>query len=476
MLEERRSAEGAVIARSRIESWKNHATGEQVQRLYDESNQLVAGVWQKPDGARVVYHHGNKAASQSVPAAPVDLLLNLEDIWQLDPSPKAFSSLIGEPAAAELELRSTTYVLTYAKERAIGASRLLKAVLTLTQGDLRPIEQMLLVQRGGELREYRFVEASFELVPAKAVDTKVFEVEPELIGGARRTGRTGDWAHRDLTSSRVPPSTSTLTPAVASAELEVDVAYLLNQAKADRNEQVTLTRSAGGSLRVEGLVDDEQRKSELLRALAPVSQNPAVTIEIRTVAEALQRTSIAGPASVREAEVTANTVAVDSELRNYFSTRENDVDEAVRSFSSRTVSRAYRALFHAISLQRVVNRFANVDMRTVAPDAREKWLAMVREHASAYAREMALLREELRPIFFAGASSSGGVNETAIATDADLAVEVERLHKSALANNESVRLAFTVSTRSSAVALKSSFWTLSANAERLARRIEQYAQ
>ena len=79
----------------------------------------------------------------------------------------------------------------------------------------------------------------------------VFEVEPELTGGARPTGRPGDWAHRDLTASRVPPLTSTLAPAVASAELEVDVAYLLNHAKADRNEQVAFTRNAGGSLRVE---------------------------------------------------------------------------------------------------------------------------------------------------------------------------------------------------------------------------------
>ncbi len=474
-LEERRSSEGAVIARHRIESWKDHATGEQVQRLYDESNQLVAGVWQKADGSRVVYHHGSKAGPQSAPAAPADLLLSLEDVWQLDPSVKAFGSLIGEPAAAELELRSTTYVLTYGKERAIGASRLLKAVLTLNQFDLRPIEQMLLVQRGNELREYRFVEASFELVPTKAVDKRVFEIGPEPIGGARPLGRTGDWAHRDLTSSRVPPSTSTLAPAVASAELEVDVAYLLNQAKADRNEQVTLTRSAGGSLRVEGLVDDEQRKSELLRALTPVSHNPAVAIEIRTVAEALQRTTISGPSSVRQAEVTASTVAVDSELREYFSGRDQDLDEAVRSFSSRTVNRAYRALFQAISLQRVVNRFAAIDMRTVAPDAREKWLAMVREHASAYAREMAILREELRPIFFAGASAGAG-DETTIATDADLDVAVEKLHKLALANNEAVRFAFTISPRSSAVALKSSFWTLSASAERLAQRIERYAQ
>lgn len=215
----------------------------------------------------------------------------------------------------------------------------------------------------------------------------------------------------------------------------------------------------------------------MLRALAPVSQNPAVTIEIRTIAEALQRTSVSGQVSVRQTDATANTVAVDGELREYFSRRgqADDLDEAVRSFSSRTVNRAYRALFHAISLQRVVNRFANVDMRTVTPDARAKWMAMVREHASAYARETAVLRDELSPIFFAGAAS-GVVDENAITNDRDLALAVEKLHKLALTNNEAVRTAFTISTRTSSSALKSSFWTLSASAERLAQRIERYAQ
>jgi RNA polymerase sigma factor (sigma-70 family) len=478
-LEERRSPEGAVVSRRRIEIWQNHATGDRAQRLYDESNQLVAGTWQKADGARVVYQHGSKVHSQAVPSAPADLLLSLEDIWQLDPSPKIFSNLVAEPSAVRVEQRSTSYVLTYDKERAIGASRLLKATLTLNQSDLRPIEQTLLVQRGGDLREYRSAETSFELVPSKAVDKAVFEVEPELIGGARPTGRTGDWAHRDLTSSRVPPSTSALAPAVASAELEVDVAYLLNQAKADRNEQVALTRSAGGSLRVEGIVETEQRKHELMRALAPVSQNPAVTIEIRTVDEALQRTTTSNAISIHQAEATATSVAVDRELREYFSqnssTANADLDEAVRSFSSRSVKRAYDALFHAIALKQLINRFANVDMRTVAPDARAKWLAMVREQAAAFERETALLRRELQPIVFAGGESNV-IEDLEIANDADLAAAVEKLHKLALANNEAVRTAFTISSRSSAAALKSTFWRSSANAERLAVRIERYGK
>ncbi len=309
------------------------------------------------------------------------------------------------------------------------------------------------------------------------MDKAVFEVEPELIGGARPTGKTGAWEHRDLTTSRVPPLTSASTPAVASAELEVDVAYLLNQAKADRNEQVALTRSAGGSLRVEGIVETEQRRNELLRALAPVRQNPAVTIDVRTVEEALRRTSTPNAISIRPSEVTASTIAVDRELRDYFfrnnSTSNGDVDAAVRSFSSHAVKRAYDALFHAIALKQLINRFANVDMRTVAPDARAKWLAMVREQAAAFERETALLRRELQPVFFVGAESEVSESLT-IGSDGDLAVAVEKLHRLALANNDAVRSAFTISSRSSAAGLKSSFWRSSANAQGLAQRIGTY--
>ncbi len=478
-LEERRSPEGAVVSRRRIEIWQNHATGDRAQRLYDESNQLMAGTWQKADRSRVVYHHGSKVRPQPAAATPADVLLTLENIWQLDPSARIFTNLVADSSSIKVERRSTSYVLTYEQERVIGASRLLKATLTLNQSDLRPIEQTLLVQRGGDLREYRSAETSFELVPNRAVDKAVFEVEPELIGGARPTGRTGDWAHRDLTSSRVPPLTSALTPAVASAELEVDVAYLLNQAKADRNEQVALTRNAGGSLRVEGIVETEQRKNELLRALAPVSQNPAVTIDVRTVEEALKRTPAPGTISIHPAEATATTIAVDRELREYFSRNNSstggDVDEAVRVFSSRTVKRAYDALFHAIALKQLISRFANVDMRTVTPDARAKWLAMVREQASAFERETALLRRDLQPIFFDGAELSV-VEELTIDGDADLAVAVEKLHKLALANNDAVRTAFVLSSRSSAGALRSSFWRSSTNAQGLAQRIERYGQ
>ncbi|HEX7770882.1 MAG TPA: hypothetical protein VF435_00590, partial [Pyrinomonadaceae bacterium] len=327
-------------------------------------------------------------------------------------------------------------------------------------------------------REYRFVEASFEVLHLKDVAPNAFEIEPELTGGAGDLGRPGERALRDLSASRVPSSLSTSTPPVASAELEVDVAYLLNRAKADRNEQVNLTRSVGGSLRVEGVVDTQQRKDEFLRALAPVSTNPAVKIEIRTVAEATRQQSPTGPVIVEEAEDTADTIAADKELRAYFEKRNPNgpTDEAIRNYSSRTVNRGYRALFHAIELKQLINRFANVDMRMVAPDARVKFLAMVHEHAAAFERETAVLRQEIGPVFFPGQGLTAA-EEVSIQSDADLARAIERLRKLALSNTDAIRSALTISSHASATAIKSTvFWQSIQQAENLAKRIQQYQE
>ena len=201
-----------------------------------------------------------------------------------------------------------------------------------------------------------------------------------------------------------------------------------------------------------------------------------MVIDIRTVADATAGRTAAGPLTVQETEETANTVAADEELRAYFTKKDpgGPTDEAIRSYSSRVVNRAYSALFHAIELKKLISRFANVDMRTVAPDARAKWLSMLRQHASAFARENELLRQEIQPIFFPG-SGLQVAEEFSIQSDGDLARAVERLHRVALSNNDAIRSAFLISSHSSAAAVKSAaFWQSLQRAENLAERVMGY--
>ncbi len=150
-------------------------------------------------------------------------------------------------------------------------------------------------------------------------------------------------------------------------------------------------------------------------------------------------------------------------------------DEAIRSYSSQMVNRAYRALFHAIELKQLVNRFAQ---RLICARLRlTRALSGSRccgNMPSALRAKMQCLRQEIQPIFFPG-SSLQAAEEVSIQSDADLARAVERLHKLALSNNEAIRSAFTISSQSSAVAIKSAaFWQSIQRAENFAKGISQY--
>jgi RNA polymerase sigma factor (sigma-70 family) len=476
------TTDGAVIARRRIEIWQK-VDRMGVRRLYDERNRLVAASWEKADGSRTVYHHGSKLRQQTAPESPDQLVLDLENIWQLKISAKEFKTLIAMPEEAQVEESQATYLISYGKQQSFGASTLLKTTLALSRTDLHTVELTLVVKRGGTAREYRFIESSFEKLPEKDVASTVFEIEPELLSQKPKI----DSGKVNRAVDSIPTSSLSLASPVASTELEVDVAYLLNQVNGARSEQVALSRTANGLLRVEGVVESEERKLEFLRALEPIRHNPAVKIEIGTIAEALKRQQrpASGTFTVRD---TVNTVAVYYELRNYFArgsvssqsateaaTSEHRLDEVIRSFSSRAVNRAYRVLFHAIELRRLVNRFAGIDMRLISPDAREKWLKMVRENAAAFEHEIAVLRQEIQPIFLPGQPSNAITDEFEITSDGELTHAIERLHKLALENNGAIREAFTISSQSSGTAIKSSqFWRSLTSAESLAASIKQY--
>lgn len=500
-LEERAHAGGALIARSRIEIWRDTGKDLSVRRVYDEKGHLIAGEWARSheepnkgsDGKslslRTIYHRGDAPRIETSPAEPQTALRNF-DLWRLEPSAKDYAEMIGRADAARVSEDPVAYVLSYAGQQPAGDTTLLQATLTLRKSDLHPVEQSLIVKRDNETREYRFVEASFERPPVRAVAPEVFELDPELLserpkdeGGRMKPG--GDTLHP---SSFVPhPSV------VATAELEVEVAYLLDQFRARFGDQINLTRSPAGLLRVDGVVDTEQSKEQVLSALAPVMNKPGVTVQIRTTTEALarQQERRSDRVMVREFSGSADATPLYSELRRYFSRRgdaqgqektagllpEDDrTDQAVRAFSARVVGRSRRALSHAIELKQLSERFSVTQLDALTPNARAKLFGMVRDHAAALKREASGLRGELQPIFFPSenASAERGIE---ISSDAGLAVAIERLYKLVLANDEAVRSAFTASSdASTGHAVKAPQFRLSlAMAEGLADRIRETA-
>ena len=520
---EEKSATGALIARRKIEIWESSERGISARRLYDERGQLIAGDWRRSDGVQTLYHHGTQPKLQLTPEKRQSGLLTFENVWEMSPSAKEFSSLIGDAEGATVEERDTSFVITYQpasdssgqrvstgsdSDRVFSASRrdgmrvaqgfspgsvssnyseprrgdrdsgaassLVKATLILSRSDLRAIEQTLLVKQGAELREYHFTEASFERHRPATVAPAVFEPDAELLSSSERETRN---SKLETESSGFPIPAS---PAVATPALEIEVLRLLNQVGADTGEQVSVRRTPAGLLQIDAVVDSEARKREILQTLKPVLGNPSLRADVQTVAERVARESKSRPTSgsvtVERVEPSSNSMPLEPELRRYFTARgvaAGKIDAEVQRFSRQALNHSSQALQHAGALRNLAGRFSAEELRTLDPESRSRWLGLIRQHAQALRQNSASLRQELRGILAAPAADATEVLD--ISSDAELLQAVNRLFALCSANDATVRSALSLSTDTSkAAAVKGAqFWRSLANVEALATRISR---
>src|SRR6266508_2575997 len=476
---EERAASGDVIARRRIEVWHNASNGLSARRLFDDKGSLIAGDWRRADGVQPLYHHGTRPQIKPVPQTGSSMAApTFENAWQFLPSSKEFMLLVGGRDKVQFEERASEYLITYARDAsAPDGNGLLKASVVLNRNDLHAIEHIFTQKMAYEIREYRMIEASFERRPNSTVAPSVFEPDAELLNSA--LSRVSP-----LASESKSDSTSTVVPSrvVATPELEVEVLRLLNLAGADMGEQINVTRTPEGLLQVQGLTQTEKRKRELLNALAPLAGNPAVRLDIQTLDEALANRpkSNLSPDSVtvETTQPSSNTIAVDKELRSYLAARnilEAQMDEAVRQFSDRTLRRSLQILKHAAALKTLAQRFSPEELRTLDPNARTKWLQLIRQHAERLQQESASLRREVSPLFPGVANQTGG-EAVDVQSDADLAHAVQRLFQICSENDRAIRLAFSISPDSSSGdAIKGAqFWRSLQAGEGLAATVSQY--
>ncbi len=214
------------------------------------------------------------------------------------------------------------------------------------------------------------------------VDPKIFANETVALAPTPKASPQMSPASAPL--AKLNPSVLPLvTSPLATADLEVEALQLLNQVGADLGEQISVKRTQEGTLQVSGIVETEQRKTEILNALAPIRNNPAVRVEIQTVAEAVaKQTNTPNPSpSTRAVEIAGNTMATEPEVRAYFAREGADTDQVVRRFAARMVGLSNQGMDHLWAMKRLLSQFSPEEQRSLTPEARTKWLAMIRAHA-----------------------------------------------------------------------------------------------
>jgi hypothetical protein len=254
-------------------------------------------------------------------------------------------------------------------------------------------------------------------------------------------------------------------------------------------EQIGMTRTPEGQLRVQGVVDTEERKREILNSLSSVLGNRAVSVEIVTPAEVVNQQSSkssisqskipSSPTTVEGISAARDTIPVDAEVRRFFTGQgmpADRIDEEIRRFSRRVLNRSRRIRLHAVALKQVVERFSSADLQTLDQVARAKWRAMIAEHARGVQQESIALRRDLEPIFPGGVAAAAATGSgMRINDDRELAQAVSRLYQLASGCDEGVSFSFSVAAVSQPAApvRSAQFWSSLKSAEALAEKIAQ---
>jgi DNA-directed RNA polymerase specialized sigma24 family protein len=492
-------ADNTVLARRRVEVWQSAGKGIRVRRLYDGDGLLIAGEWQTMNGASKLYRRRGDSATQRSSgfesnnanwanwrASGSGRAPTIDDLWRLDLSAQDFTGFVGNPGPATIEERPHAYVISYRNP----SQGLVSATLTLDRSRLRPIEQRFHFRYAKEDRVVLFVEKIFEPRPLSEVGGQVFDVDSELIeviASATRTTGSGQTTIARPSSL----STSSASPA-APAELEIRTLLLLHQIGADLGEEVSITRGAGGKLKVEATVETSNRQAEILRAMSPISNNPAVLIRIETVTEALKRRSSGTrpsiPGVIEEYAATGNTIPAQFELRAHFARKladrissisadegERAIEAEIRQFATRMLKQSQKALLRAYALKHLSSRFTPDEIRALDAEARAGWLSLVREHARNFADETGAMRQQLQLVIGAAEPSDGRPAEVDGKGEARLIAAIERLFKLGIANNRAVRAAFAIPTHATTgPSIKmAQLWRSLIDAEKLSREIQK---
>ncbi len=471
---------GNLVAGRRVDDWQK--VDASARRVFDEKEKMIAGAWHGSQGGAHVFKLGEKLKHVTPE------YLASKAIADIEPTAEQFSELIenaGVSSELKLEQVENINTLTYRKGNDIQTrdgnnlpGELLLASLVLDRANLQPKSEMLILRIGDETKEYRFTDIRVEQKPVETVSPLIFLPEAELLRGSTNVVKPVEIEPVD-TVANTSSNTTVLTSATATLETEVEVFKVLDSINALSGEQITVTRTTTGQLKIAGIVETIQRKAELVEALAPLRTGHGILVEIETREEAAARQ--------RKAQATSNTVVesvniatdqsypVEQELRSALTksgVSPENMDPEMRRFATAVTASSRSLRRNALALKQIAERFTPAEVELLDPAKREEWKALVRSRARAVSGDLRNLASQLSSVF--PGSEVAGSGRADVKNDA--ATTAQRLFRLAAACDSQVNQSFAVTTdgKASGPVRSDQFWRSLAEISSIAAQLQKF--
>jgi hypothetical protein len=317
---------------------------------------------------------------------------------------------IPEPTEAVIEGRlpngEKAAILRVSGHGPFASDDIVEAELTVRAADWHAIGQRLRVQSHGEVVDYSLGELAFDVLVPDRLASSIF-AEP-VSDAVQTTHRSIEKAPPALSRSELHPAQPELPSEAELAAAEVEVWYALHSAQACIGRPIEVRR--GSSLvEVEGVVDNDERKAQVLIALRGI---PFVAAKITSSTESADKQGdkesppvLEPPAPVDDSKA---KLPVEDFLKRYFSAgkcaagvkdaREACAEKEIAALSRQALAHSEQAREQAWALRRLAewDLFRRRDkLRT---STRRLLELMVREHMTALRKELEESWTQLKPV------------------------------------------------------------------------------
>ncbi|WP_158822485.1 hypothetical protein [Granulicella sp. S156] len=311
-------------------------------------------------------------------------------------------------------------------ETTSSASPVTEADITVRVADYHAVSESFRLQDQSEIE---ITELSYDVIPFASLSADIFGAPTQIAV-----------VQLPLTAILRP----TLPSGAELAEAEVEADSILHRLGADLGEQISLTSQDGHEVSIDGIVDDDTRKQQVVSALQNI---PHTRLHILTIEEA-QRVPSSIPSHVdSSAPSVAAMVATPPLLEAELNARFTDRDQRI-SYVNQTLSLAQLASARAWALNRLADRYPPKGVAVLDNEARRKLQVLLTDHVSALREDLSSLQNLVAEIL-PGSSNTPAANTSvatrvepkttnALESSEDWRDRIRRIHSSTEAVHESV--------------------------------------
>jgi hypothetical protein len=194
--------------------------------------------------------------------------------------------------------------------------------------------------------------------------------------------------------------------------LEIQVRYALHQVRACLGEPIEVVRDPAGNIRVQGLVENEKRKAELLATLVALGHADRLSADIWTMTEAASHVYEPSVLNGEYSEVRTGRLPIEDYLEAYFRERAaaggDSISGRVTELISEAVSGGEAALAEVWALRRLAERYPAEKFREMDSHSQRLLELMLRDHLTALWTRIADTRRLVEPVIVPLAGMKAG--------------------------------------------------------------------